>query len=352
MRVRISGKVTLQIRYERQIFQVRLAFTIIAFLWPTSLRIYIEDVLDAVIMSQVLKLSSEALFIFMNIKRWVSGKHICSWSMFLRCSVHYSATNQWWVFERVSIAPPAMDSLSKVPPSTGSSFTCSHLTVPSSTSSSTCQSPLPKWVCSSYANLDLISRSTNNWILSFLPPSAITQLAQQAVGCNTSTHQTRKPFYVTPSRQKDHASRENYTSELHQAMILRLSRGRTRLGYSFIGFSLDNASILHEPPLYIKWPIYRRLQWLSDTFLHHYRTRRGEDMIQKKKISIVVKCTGTLHRCIYKSPSLEYYYIDYSHEFVGSALARFERSTFNAHPWQRNDIVACRRNFLSSKNAR
>ena len=41
-------------------------------------------------------------------------------------------------------------------------------------------------------------------------------------------HQTRKPFYITPCRQKDPASRENYASALHQAMILRLSKmGRT-----------------------------------------------------------------------------------------------------------------------------
>ena len=32
---------------------------------------------------------------------------------------------------------------------------------------------------------------------------------------------TRKPFYITPCRQKDFASLENYASELHQVMILR-----------------------------------------------------------------------------------------------------------------------------------
>jgi hypothetical protein len=42
------------------------------------------------------------------------------------------------------------------------------------------------------------------------------------------THQTQKPFYITPFRQTNPALREKYASELHQAMIIRLSRvGRT-----------------------------------------------------------------------------------------------------------------------------
>ena len=42
------------------------------------------------------------------------------------------------------------------------------------------------------------------------------------------THQTRKPFYITPFRKEDPALRENYVSELHQAMMLLLLKvGRT-----------------------------------------------------------------------------------------------------------------------------
>jgi hypothetical protein len=37
-----------------------------------------------------------------------------------------------------------------------------------------------------------------------------------------NTHQTRKPFYITPYREKDLSSRENYASELHQVVILHL----------------------------------------------------------------------------------------------------------------------------------
>ena len=37
------------------------------------------------------------------------------------------------------------------------------------------------------------------------------------------THQTRKPFFIAPCRQKNPASRENYAFEL-QVVILRLSR--------------------------------------------------------------------------------------------------------------------------------
>ena len=36
--------------------------------------------------------------------------------------------------------------------------------------------------------------------------------------CPTSTHQTRKPFYVTSCRQKNPVSLENYASELHQVV--------------------------------------------------------------------------------------------------------------------------------------
>ena len=37
------------------------------------------------------------------------------------------------------------------------------------------------------------------------------------------THQTQKPFYIIPLRQKNPASQENYTFKLHLVMILRLS---------------------------------------------------------------------------------------------------------------------------------
>ena len=37
-------------------------------------------------------------------------------------------------------------------------------------------------------------------------------------------YQTQKPFYITICRPKNPVSRENYASELHQAMILRLSK--------------------------------------------------------------------------------------------------------------------------------
>ena len=43
-----------------------------------------------------------------------------------------------------------------------------------------------------------------------------------------------------------------------------------------------------------------------------------------------------LHRYINKTPSLN---IDYSHEFVGSALARFERSTLPEHKGTRTVVL-------------
>jgi hypothetical protein len=47
-------------------------------------------------------------------------------------------------------------------------------------------------------------------------------------GTPSESHQTRMPFYIIPCCQKNSASVENYASDLHQVMILRLSRvGRT-----------------------------------------------------------------------------------------------------------------------------
>ena len=62
-----------------------------------------------------------------------------------------------------------------------------------------------------------------NPVLSCLRPCSV---AEASIAC--PTHQARKPFYITPCREKNPPSQENYASELHQAMILRLSRvGRT-----------------------------------------------------------------------------------------------------------------------------
>ena len=55
--------------------------------------------------------------------------------------------------------------------------------------------------------------------------------------------------------------------------------------------------------------------------------------------SCIFRCSSkvydyTLHRCIHKSPSLDtpiLITVDYSHDFVGSALARFERSALPDH---------------------
>ena len=73
-----------------------------------------------------------------------------------------------------------------------------------------------------YDLLDLMSRYSNNRLLSLLRTSTMTRLTRP--GRASPTHQTRKLFYTTSRRQKSLASRENYASELHQVMILRLSR--------------------------------------------------------------------------------------------------------------------------------
>ena len=79
-----------------------------------------------------------------------------------------------------------------------------------------------------YNPLDLMSRYSIIRVLSRFHASTMSRLARETSGYLRPTHQTRKPFYITPCRQENPASRENYASELHQVMIMCLSRvGRT-----------------------------------------------------------------------------------------------------------------------------
>ena len=77
-----------------------------------------------------------------------------------------------------------------------------------------------------YDPLRQVSCYTKNGALPSLP-STMTRLRRESRR-SQGTHRTREPFYITPFHQKNPASREKYASELHQVMILRLSRvGRT-----------------------------------------------------------------------------------------------------------------------------
>jgi hypothetical protein len=67
--------------------------------------------------------------------------------------------------------------------------------------------------------LNLLSRYTINRGLLWVESS--TMIAR---GQANTTHQTQKPFYITLRRQKNHAFRGNFASELHQVIILHLSR--------------------------------------------------------------------------------------------------------------------------------
>jgi hypothetical protein len=100
-----------------------------------------------------------------------------------------------------------------------------------------------------YKPLDLISRYLNNRVLSKLRPSSMTRLVMGSKHFFTRIHRTRKPFYITSRRQRNPALRENYASELHQVMILRLSRvGRTSyeqmVGYGRVHYTLFQNIIL------------------------------------------------------------------------------------------------------------
>ena len=71
-------------------------------------------------------------------------------------------------------------------------------------------------------SFDLVLLYTINRVLLRVEPYSI--IAGSYSGYGHATPQTQQPFYITFRRQKDHALRENYASELHQVMILHLSR--------------------------------------------------------------------------------------------------------------------------------
>ena len=68
-----------------------------------------------------------------------------------------------------------------------------------------------------YNALHLISRCSNNRVLSWMKGSRISSITGLC-----ATHQARKPFYITLCRQKNLVSQENYVSESHQAMTRML----------------------------------------------------------------------------------------------------------------------------------
>ena len=67
--------------------------------------------------------------------------------------------------------------------------------------------------------LNLLSRYAINRVLLWFE-----EWSMIAGGYPRPTHPTQRPFYITLNRQKNHALRENYASELHQVMIIHLSR--------------------------------------------------------------------------------------------------------------------------------
>ena len=73
-----------------------------------------------------------------------------------------------------------------------------------------------------YKSLCLLSRYSSIRVLSWLSSCYMTWLAITAEWYTCPTHQARTHFYITPLRQKNLASRENYASELYQVMIMRL----------------------------------------------------------------------------------------------------------------------------------
>ena len=76
-------------------------------------------------------------------------------------------------------------------------------------------------------------------------------------------HQTRKPFYITTCRQKNPASRENYASELHQVMIMRLLKGGSDLLRRMVSYDGRVHFILFNHILF--WP----LSDASQLFIRH-----------------------------------------------------------------------------------
>jgi hypothetical protein len=168
------------------------------------------------------------------------------------------------------------------------------------------------------------------------------------------SHQPRKPFY----RQKDPASRENYASELHQVRILRLSKvdrpdGRPWLRplYALPKYfpplfeKLREEQLvpedLHRVLLTFRSVKYYRCQILytsTDTFIVDFSNYKTYLLVVTEQgvERLPFYYTFVDGRKMYTSPPYTGAYTNHHLfdipaliEFVGSALARLERSDHN-----------------------
>ena len=132
-----------------------------------------------------------------------------------------------------------------------------------------------------YMPLYLMSRYSNNVVLSLLRPSSmtrVTRLASQTTSRARSTH--RKPFYITPRFQKKNpASRENYASELYRVMMIpSLSRvGRTSC-YQMIDYGRVHL-ILFQNIIYLCMKSWGKNDLFLTTWTHFYRLWHQKDSV-------------------------------------------------------------------------
>jgi hypothetical protein len=123
------------------------------------------------------------------------------------------------------------------------------------------------------------------------------------------TNQIRKLFYITLCRQKNPASLENYASELHQVMILRLSKvDQTSCEQTvyhghvhFIPDDLDRV-LATSPKKTISFRRSQPLYSLNDTFIVNFGSNSPQFLViieqgvellcSKKHFSMLVLSTG------------------------------------------------------------
>ena len=183
-------------------------------------------------------------------------------------------------------------------------------------------------------------------------------------------------YYTSP--EKTPASLGNYAFELHQVMILRLSKVESDLceqtvcrgRVHFILFQNPITSLYEKlrldqlipddldgalatiPKNLIQYSRNNVLYTLNDTFTSMSLTLRrissplpDQGVESLRLIRLFFRCSSNVYECRpYTGADTNHHllillYIDHSHESIGSVLARFDRSTLRKHKGTRTVVL-------------
>jgi len=151
--------------------------------------------------------------------------------------------------------------------------------------------------------------------------------------CNYPTHQPRKPFYITPYRQKDPASREKYASELHQVRILRLSKvDRTSCELMVCRGSVHFMLFQNLFLLCMK-------NWGKNNLFQRTYTELCWLCPRIHKTSVFVVTEQGIESLLFSETFVDHLGRCRRLPYTGSALARLERSTLPVHNGTRSIVL-------------